>query len=481
MRVAIVAEVFWPKVDGVVNRTLNLIRRLARAGDDLLVICPDGQPPRGERIGTKDEKSENSAHSSFSSLIPQPSSLYPVDVPVVAVPSFPFLLYPEYRIGLPDRRLIRALRQFAPDIIHYINPFSFGFRCYDLFRKAGLKTPTVFSFHTLYGEFVKQYQGLKSLSAVLWWLMREYHNRADINLTVSGIMRDELVQRGFKRVRLWPPAVDSDLFHPSRKNAAMRARLSGDRSHKPLLLTVSRLAPEKNVGFLAGVIRQLPGVSLAVVGDGPQRAELERLFDGLDVRFQGYLRGEDLAAAYASADAFVYASETETMGNVVLEAMACGCPVVAPHAGGIPNLLSHGMSGFLYRPRNLEDAVHWTRAVMEDETLRNRLSQSARQLVEERTWEHSIGRVRQIYAETIQTARRPVSSSSVQQQLAQATTLTLVSAFRSLAAAKRARRRAPSPTRSGAPIPSFRLPRLKLRPLPWRKRAPKFAPPVSTP
>src|SRR5262249_54880710 len=208
------------------------------------------------------------------------------------------------------------------------NPFAFGFRCHDLLRKARLHIPSVFSFHTLYGEFVKQYRILRPLSALLWWMMREYHNCADVNLTVSSIMQKELTKRGFERVELWPPAVDSDLFHPDRRSAAMRDRLTNGRPERRLLLTVSRLAPEKNVGFLAAVLRELPDVSLAIVGDGPHRPELERRFSGTDTKFIGYLKGKELAAAYASADAFVYASETETMGNVVLEAMASGCPVV---------------------------------------------------------------------------------------------------------------------------------------------------------
>src|SRR5262249_58545562 len=141
-------------------------------------------------------------------------------------------------------------------------------------------------------------------------------------------------------------------------------------------------------------IPQFPGVCLAVVGDGPQRAELERRFEGLDVRFQGYLRGEELAAAYASADAFVYASETETMGNVVLEAMACGCPVVAPHAGCVPSLMAHGQTGFLYRPRDLQDAVRCTRTLLGDEGLRSRVGQAARTAIEGRNWEQSVGRGR---------------------------------------------------------------------------------------
>jgi glycosyltransferase involved in cell wall biosynthesis len=402
MRIAIIAEVFLPKIDGVVNRTLNLIRHLMRAEDEVMVVCPQAR-------GCSD-----------------------CPVPVVEVPSFSFPLYPEYRIGLPDQKLALALRQFNPEIIHYLNPFAFGFRCHDVLRRARLRTPTVFSFHTLYGEFVKQYRGLEPLSKLLWWLTRHYHNRADFNLTVSAAMQEDLIGRGFRRVELWPPAVDSDLFHPGRRSEVMRSRLSGGQLRRRLLLTVSRLAPEKNVGFLADVVRQFPDACLAIVGDGPARPALERRFAGTNSLFVGYLKGEELASAYASADVFVYASETETMGNVVLEAMACGSAVVAPDAGGIPTLLSHGTTGFLYRPRDLQDAVETTRAVLTDDSLRARIGQAARQTIEERNWEHSIGRVRQVYAEAIHSAQQPAARWTWRDKLAQATTVALVSAFRSV-------------------------------------------------
>ena len=412
MRIAIVSEVFLPKIDGVVNRTLNLVRHLPRHGDDVLVVCP------------------------------RAPGCTNCPVPVIDVPSFSFPLYPEYRVGLPDRRLAEAVRRFAPDVIHYVNPFAFGFRCHDVFRQSGLRTPTVFSFHTLYGEFAKRYKALKPLSALLWWLMREYHNRADVNLTVSSIMQEELVQRGFQRVELWPPAVDDDLFHPGERNSAMRARLSGGRPDRPLLLTVSRLAPEKNVGFLADVLREFPEANLAIVGDGPDRPQLERRFNGGNTLFHGYLKGKELAAAYASADVFVYASETETMGNVVLEAMACGCPVVAPAAGGIPSLLEHGQTGFLYRPRDVKDAVGCTRNVLGDEAIRARVGQAARQAIEGRNWEHSVGRVRQVYVEAIKEARhRPAARWTWRDRLAKATTVGLVKLFRSLAPREKRQRR----------------------------------------
>ncbi|MGE3803578.1 MAG: glycosyltransferase family 4 protein [Gemmataceae bacterium] len=410
MRVAIIAEVFLPKIDGVVHRTLNLIHQLQQKGDEVVVFCPAVE---GERKSP---------------------------VPLVEFPSFPFPMYPEYRIGIPNHKLITGIEEFAPDVLHYLNPFAFGFRCYDMLDKAQVRLPSVFSFHTLYGEFVKKYALLRPLSKVLWWLMKSYHNRADTNITVSGIMQDELVKRGFQRVEYWPPAVDGRLYHPTRKSAAMRERLLRGQTDKRLLLTVSRLAPEKNVGFLAGVLDQFPDACLAVVGDGPDRANLERQFAGKNAHFVGYLKGTDLAEAYASADAFLYASETETMGNVVLEAMACGCPVIAPRAGGIPSLIIDGVTGMMFQPGNLDDAVAITSRVLSDNAFRLGLSEAARQQVDGWDWEHSIGQVRRIYEESIdafKTAQelelKPAKRAKLGRSLAKALTIGLVASFNTLA------------------------------------------------
>jgi glycosyltransferase involved in cell wall biosynthesis len=404
MRVAIISEVFLPKIDGVVNRTLNLVRHLPALGDELLVVCPRAQGCRQ------------------------------CPVRVIDVPSFPFPLYPEYRVGQPDTAMVEAVRRFAPDVIHYVNPFAFGFRCHDALGAAGVRAASVFSFHTLYGEFVKRYKPLRPLSRLLWWLTREYHNRAERNLTVSALMQEDLVRRGFRNVELWPPAVNTELFHPDRACHEMRAKLSGGRAERPLLLTVSRLAPEKNVGFLADVLAAVPEATLAIVGDGPFRQQLERRFEGLDARFVGYLTGEALARAYASADAFVYASETETMGNVVLEAMASGRPVVVPRAGGIPSLVNHQRTGFLYEPRNVEDAVGHLRRLLTDCVLRFEVGQAGRHWVQGRGWESSVARVREVYAAAIRdwTARRHDAPPTWGDRLSRRTMAALVGLFKSL-------------------------------------------------
>lgn len=374
MRIVIIAEVFLPKIDGVVGRTLNLIRELQALGDEILVVCPEVAEPRNSPVR------------------------------LLEFPGFPCPSYPEYVIGRPDSRLIQQLTEFRPDVIHFLNPFAFGFQCCDLLQGAGFRVPTLFSFHTLYGEFAKQYRGLRSLSGLLWWLMRQYHNTADINLTVSSIAADQLRQLGFQRVELWPPAVNSTLFHPGQRCLQMRNRMSGDRSAAPLLLTVSRLAPEKNVRFLAEVLKRNPEASLAVVGDGPQRAELEKLFEGTRTRFIGYLHGQELAQAYASADAFVYASETETMGNVILEAMASGLPVIAADAGGVPGLIRHEVDGLLFKTGDANQAAGYVRQVLGNSELRSRMSEAAVGAVTVQTWQNAAFKVRDYYRQVIDQA-----------------------------------------------------------------------------
>lgn len=372
MRIVIVAEVFLPKVDGVVIRTMNLIRHLQERGDEILVLCP---------------QVENRKDS---------------PVPLVEFRSFPFPAYPEYRIGIPDQRLIEAIEDFAPDVLHFLNPFAFCFRCYDYIKnKSNLDIPSVFSFHTLYGEYVKQYAFMKPLSALLWWLMRDYHNCADANLTVSQIMKNELSERGFDRVHLWPPAVDTSLFTPDRASAEMRNRLSEGHPDQPLFITVSRLAPEKNVSFLAKMMQRVPEARLAVIGDGPQRQELEKQFENTNTKFLGYMKGEELATAYASSDAFVYASETETLGNVVLEAMASGLCVVAPRSGGIPSLVTHEENGFLFTPSDLDEAVSYIQNLLADKHLLAQLGNAACQFTSGKSWEKSADTVRQHYQNTI--------------------------------------------------------------------------------
>ena len=368
MRVLLVCEVFLPKIDGVVIRTLNLIRELQACGDEVEVVCPQVPQQRDSPVKLHE------------------------------FPSFPFKMYPEYHIGKPTDKLQQAIKDFQPDVVHFINPFAFGFACYDHLAKANVAVPVMFSFHTLYAEFVKRYGVLKPLSNLLWNVTRDYHNRADINLTVSQVTCDELSENRFERMRVWQPAINAELFRSARTSPEMRQRLQGPHQAGRLLLTVSRLAPEKNVELLTKVLPLIPDASLAIVGDGPQRGALEKQFADLPVNFVGYLKGEELAEGYASADAFVYASETETMGNVVLEAMASGIPVIAPRAGGIPSLVEHEKAGLLFDPGDAEGCAALVNRVFAEPELSGVIQNGARSFAEQHTWSAAAARVRTDYA-----------------------------------------------------------------------------------
>jgi phosphatidylinositol alpha 1,6-mannosyltransferase len=134
------------------------------------------------------------------------------------------------------------------------------------------------------------------------------------------------------------------------------------------------------------VLRSLGGVHLAIVGDGPTRPELEQAFGRLPVTFTGYLHGGDLAQAYASADLFVFPSDSEAFGNVVLEAMASGLPVVAAAAGGVADLVEHDTTGLMFEPAAPDDLGRCVRAYLADAALRERHGQAARAAAESRTW-----------------------------------------------------------------------------------------------
>jgi glycosyltransferase involved in cell wall biosynthesis len=150
---------------------------------------------------------------------------------------------------------------------------------------------------------------------------------------------------------------------------------------------VGRVACEKRIDWLRAVLDALPEVRLAVVGDGPARVELEHLFgDGRTV-FTGYLRGADLAGAYASADLFALPSANETFGNVVLEAMASGLPVVAAGAGGPLDVIRHAETGLLFAPEDKGALVSAVGQVLSDAALASRLERAARAEAEGRSWD----------------------------------------------------------------------------------------------
>jgi glycosyltransferase involved in cell wall biosynthesis len=201
---------------------------------------------------------------------------------------------------------------------------------------------------------------------------------------------------------LWQRGVDTETFHPSRKTAKMREDLSQGNPLSPLLLYVGRLGAEKEIGRIREVLAAIPDARLAIVGDGPQRLELERYFAGTNTNFVGYLEGVELAAAYAAADAFIFPSRTETLGLVLLEAMAAGCPVVAAKSGGIPDIVTDGENGYLFDPNHRDGAIIATRQLLARSTVeRDRLRHRARIEAERWSWSAATQHLQMYYRKVI--------------------------------------------------------------------------------
>jgi len=196
----------------------------------------------------------------------------------------------------------------------------------------------------------------------------------------------ELIDRGIKHVDLWQRGVDTEMFQPHLASAQMRSRLSQGHPEDPLLLYVGRVSAEKQIDRIKPVLEAIPNARLAIVGDGPNREALETHFAGTKTNFVGYLQGLELASAFASADAFVFPSRTETLGLVLLEAMAAGCPVVAARSGGIPDIVTDGVNGYLFEPDDPNGAITATKSLLEATAAREELRTNARHEAEQWGW-----------------------------------------------------------------------------------------------
>lgn len=364
MRIALFTETFLPKVDGIVTRLKHTVDHLQRLGDQVLVISPEG--------GLTEYKGAK----------------------IFGVTGFPLPLYPELKLALPRPAIGEALRLFKPDIVHVVNPAVLGLA--GLYYAKTLEIPLIASYHTHLPQYLQHY-GLGMLEGLLWELLKAGHNQAQLNLCTSTAMMQELTEHGIERVDLWQRGVDTELFQPHLANQEMRSRLTQGHPDSPLLLYVGRLSAEKEIERIKPVMESIPGARLALVGDGPHRQALEKHFEGTPTHFVGYLQGLELGAAFASADAFVFPSRTETLGLVLLEAMAAGCPVVAARSGGIPDIVEDGVNGFLFDPTDENGAIVATQRLFANPQERENLRQNARREAERWGWSAATRQLQNYY------------------------------------------------------------------------------------
>jgi sulfoquinovosyltransferase len=340
----------------------------------------------------------------------------------VRLPHYPLMsLATDWKLAMA-----RVIRNMKPDLIHASSP---GFMVLaGLFWSRFFAVPLVMSYHTHLPVYVRSYIStpwlsrlaenvgkniifLPSLSPTIhcltsslavWLLIRLVHSFADLTLVTSPQILDEFSQHGVPNCHVWQKGIDTHRFHPRFRCNEMRHRMTNGHANDFLLLYVGRLGTEKRLKDLRAVLEQLPpNVRLCLVGTGPHEAELIEWFADAttangDTRcvFTGQLTREQLSQAFASADAFVMPSDSETLGFVVLESMASGVPVIGVNAGGVPDLIDDGVTGFLVKPGDTEAFVDRALLLKGDEALRTAMASRARLEMERWSWSASMEKLR---------------------------------------------------------------------------------------
>jgi glycosyltransferase involved in cell wall biosynthesis len=374
MRITIVTETYFPQVNGV-SRTLGeLVRHLTACGDSVQLIHPDyGGVIEGHDL----------AHA-------------------VRAVRLPF--YKELYLPLPPFGGVhRAIHNFRPDLVHIATEATLGLSALQFARRRRLKI--VSSFHTNFDQYSRHYR-VGWAKGVIGGYLRWFHNRTRETYVPSQATIRELEEIGFERLVLWKRGVNAEMFRPDRPGREEIRRALGWSPEDLVIAYVSRIAPEKNVDYLAEalsiVAERRPDVRILMVGDGPSRGALERRL-GPNARFAGYRSGHDLADHYAAADIFAFSSLTETFGNVVLEAMASGLPVVALRAGGVGETVRPGETGILVESAEPPDRLAAALLSLIDRPdVRVRMARAARRYAESQSWDAIMGGLRERYLSVVE-------------------------------------------------------------------------------
>lgn len=353
MKIMIITETFLPSTDGVVTRLTHAISFLLDQGHEVIVVAPD--------LGVKEYKGAI----------------------VEGMRTTPTPFYRNKEFALWQRKVKKVIKKHDPDLIHAVNPAIMGVSGVHHAYKLGY--PLIASYHTNLPKYLDYYKIYKPMKPIFWSYLRKYHNKASINLCTSETVRKELQAKDFHNVHVWERGVDIGKYHPDYYNEKMRMRLSGGEPEKKLLVFIGRLAIEKEIHRIRPLLDSRKDIRLAIVGDGPARKELEETFRGTDTVFTGFIHGTELSQAFASADAFVFPSVTETLGLVILEAMAAGLPVIAAKSGPTLEQIDEGQTGLLYEYDKIDTLI---KAVdkLTDTDFMNQLKRNAREEAEKHSW-----------------------------------------------------------------------------------------------
>jgi phosphatidylinositol alpha 1,6-mannosyltransferase len=390
-RVLYCTDTYPPQVNGVSVVTALSVAGLRARGWECAVVAPryPGVLPRG------------------------PLDQGSLDPQLVGVASVSFPPYPDIRLAAPSYGAVRdTVRRFKPDIVHSATEFMIGRLGQIVAGRAGVARLS--SYHTDFSRYTEAY-GLPWLRGPVSRYIARFHKRSARVFTPSEPAREDLRALGVADVEVWGRGVDVNVFSPERRSRSLRAAYGVD--HAVVFLHVGRLAAEKGVERIVRAFERakqlLPAgaVRLIIAGAGPEEAALRHL-TGPEVLFLGVLdRERALPRLYASADAFLFSSLTETLGLVVLEAMASGLPVIAPPAGGVADHLRHDINGIAVPPSDVDSMATEIVALTLDAPRRRRLAEGARSTALALDWRSELDRLDASYRSLLGRARKPREQS----------------------------------------------------------------------
>jgi phosphatidylinositol alpha 1,6-mannosyltransferase len=359
--------------DGV-SLTLNrLVQYLLGHDIEVLVFGPTISEPALEHSGE---------------LVPIPSSRLPGR--------------PEYRISrsFPSSAKTR-LENFNPDLIHIATPDLLGYKALKWAKKN--EVPVVSSYHTHFPSYLKYYK-LSILESLLWKYLGWFYKNCEQLYVPTPSMADYLEELGIDSdLKIWARGIETDKFNPGKRDKEWRKR-HGFKPEDLVVTFVSRLVWEKNLQIYADVMKKLgqkyEHVKALVVGDGPAGEELKKSFP--EAVYTGFLKGEELAKAYAGSDIFFFPSDTETFGNVTLEAMASGLPCVVADAVGSKSLVEQKVNGFLAPATEIDLFYTYIEKLIQNQSLREQMSASSLEKAASYSWENINGNLVGYYEQVLE-------------------------------------------------------------------------------
>ena len=370
MKIAIFTDTFYPQINGVTNTLGKITNHFERDHIEYKIFAP--------------RYDDN------------------IDLSTERFYSLKFFLYPDCRITLPNLfRVSQTLSDFRPDLIHLMTEFNMGLT--GLYYGKRNNIPTISTYCTNFSQYTDYYK-LDFLKQGIWDYLKWFHNQNSITLCPSHEAQKLLKENDVLSTEIFSRGIDMEKFHPSYRNDHLRRALGIE--NKITFLYVGRVSFEKDLDVLCESYKKVKEyyrdkIALIITGDGPYLEKCKTALPA-DTIYTGFKKDIELSELYASADIFICPSSTETFGNVALEAMASGLPVIGADAGGLKEIITHRKNGLKFKARETSELAGCMTELIENKSPRDYLIINGIKSIKSRSWDKIINNLFNIYKDIIE-------------------------------------------------------------------------------